>query len=408
MLLGNSLSADERNDAMEMIILRSNKAGRGDSVPVSTFSHAPGDLTVEVAYLSPKDVFGLSRDPQVLSAAPPMPMQLIRPLDAPSAATLAAPAVSWGVQAVGAAGSAWTGAGVTVAVLDTGIDTAHRTLPAFSGVEIETKNFTSEPDGDLDGHGIHCAGTIFGRTTDGCRIGVAPGVGKALIGKVLGQGGGSTDAIYKAILWASQSGAQVISMSLGIDFVGYQERLSKAFPQKLAKLATSMALAGYRANVRLFDRLSQVTSARDGIVEGAVVVAAAGNESQRDVHPEYRITVAPPAAAELFLSVAALGRSGDGTADSYVVASFSNTGARLSAPGVDIWSAKLGGGLARMSGTSMATPHVAGVAALWIEKLKRQGRPFRVAEVIGWIERSAKHLPHLDPDDVGLGLVQAP
>jgi subtilisin family serine protease len=390
---------------MEMIILRSNKVVLMDSVPVSTLSHAPRDLTVEVADLSPKDLFGLSRDPQVLSAAPPMPMQLIRPFAAHSVSASAATTVSWGVQAVGATTSAWTGAGVTVAVLDTGIDPAHKTIPAFADVVIETNNFTNEADGDLDGHGTHCAGTIFGRTMNECRIGVAPGVEKALVGKVLGRNGGSTDAIYKAILWASQRGAQVISMSIGMDFPGYQERLSKVFPQKLA---TSMALAGYRANMRLFDRLSLVTSGRDGSVEGAVVVAAAGNESQRDIDPRYRITVAPPAAADSFLSVAALGQGREDAADSYVVAPFSNTGARLSAPGVSIWSVKLGGGLVLMSGTSMAAPHVAGVAALWIEKLRRQGRPFRASETIAWIERSTKQLPHLDPDDVGLGIVQAP
>src|SRR5262249_15571769 len=159
-----------------------------------------------------------------------------------------------------------------------------------------------DPDEDTDGHGTHCAGTIFGRTTDGCRIGVAPGIRKALIGKVIGAGGSSTDAIFKAILWAYQSGAQVISMSLGMDFPRYQEKLSVIFRQRLA---TSMALAGYGANIRLFDRLSQVTSARTGFIQGAIVVAAAGNESQRDLNPQYRITVAPPAAADLFLSVAA-------------------------------------------------------------------------------------------------------
>jgi subtilisin family serine protease len=389
---------------MELVILRSTKPVPKDTVLVSTLSHGPGELTVTVEDLAGSGLADVRRDPRVIAAAPPMPMHLIRPLGTSAAVMSPAPPVNWGVQAVGAAASAYTGAGVTVAVLDTGIDPAQGTS-AFAGLQIEAKNFTDEPDQDLEGHGTHCAGTIFGRTTEGCRIGVAPGVGRALIGKVIGRGGGSTDAIFKAILWAYQNGAQVISMSLGMDFPGYQERLSAFLPKQLA---TSMALAGYRANVRLFDRLSQVTSGYDGLVQGAVVVAAAGNESQRDVDPKYRITVAPPAAAELFLSVAALERRPDGQQPPYAVASFSNTGARLAAPGVDIVSAKLGGGLAVMSGTSMATPHVAGVAALWAEKLMKQGIPFRATSVIGEIEGSVARLPYLDPDDVGRGLVQAP
>src|SRR5262245_47133787 len=135
---------------MDMIILRSNKSVPRDTVPVSTLSHDPGELSIKVEDLSPKDQFGVRRDPQVIGAAPPMPVQLIRSLDTPAAAASAVPEVSWGVQAVRAAGSAFTGAGVTVAVLDTGIDPAYKTLPAFLGVEIETKNFTNDPDGDLD------------------------------------------------------------------------------------------------------------------------------------------------------------------------------------------------------------------------------------------------------------------
>jgi subtilisin family serine protease len=226
-----------------------------------------------------------------------------------------------------------------------------------------------------------------------------------LIGKVIGDGGGSTDAVFKAILWAFESGAQVISMSLGMDFPAYREHLALTFPDKLA---TSMALAGYRSNVQLFDRLSHLICGRNDFVSGAVVVAAAGNESKRDVNPDYRVVVAPPAAAEMFISVAALGETGNGVSNPYAVAPFSNTGVRIAAPGVKIWSAKLGGGLTLKSGTSMATPHVAGVAALWGQRLIQQGRPFRAGWVIDQLERSAVELTGLDPDDVGLGLAQAP
>jgi subtilisin family serine protease len=81
---------------------------------------------------------------------------------------------------VGADTSPFSGDGIVVAVLDTGIDASH---PAFEGVDIVQKDFTGEGVGDQHGHGTHCAGTIFGRTSEGTRIGVAPGVKKALIGK---------------------------------------------------------------------------------------------------------------------------------------------------------------------------------------------------------------------------------
>ena len=77
------------------------------------------------------------------------------------------------VQAVRAPDSSFTGAGVVVAVLDTGIDPNHT---AFANVPLVQKNFTSEPDDDQDGHGTHCAGTIFGQDIDNYRIGVARGI----------------------------------------------------------------------------------------------------------------------------------------------------------------------------------------------------------------------------------------
>jgi len=209
---------------MKVIILRSRKQMPRDpyTTPVGVPSQAPGDLTFEVPDLKQGELRDIRRDRSVVDFALPMPVTLIRPLKRSRAHRGVAPRVSWGVEAVGAVGCPFTGDGIVVAVLDTGIDKGHA---AFSGLELVKKNFTQEADEDVDGHGTHCAGTIFGRPVDDCTIGVAPGVRKALIGKVLGMEGGSSEAIFEAILWAFENHAQVVSMSIGIDFPGYQRAL---------------------------------------------------------------------------------------------------------------------------------------------------------------------------------------
>lgn len=351
-------------------------------------------LTVDE--LDRKDILTVARDASVLAIAPAMPMKLVTPMNEAPATTPAA--LSWGISAVAADTSPFTGDGVVAAVLDTGIDAAH---PAFAGLELKLQNFTSESDRDDIGHGTHCAGTIFGRDVNGTRIGVARGIKKALIGKVLGRKGGSTDGIAAAIQWAVDNGANIISMSLGIDFPGYVRQLeSVGFP---TEPATSRALEGYRANVQLFERLAALIRASASFGRTAILIAAAGNESKR---PTYEIAVSPPAVAEGLISVAALGQGAGG----FQVASFSNTGANICGPGVGIISAKPGGGLVSMDGTSMATPHVAGVAALWAEKLMRQ-RPLNTLEWTARVIASAKSTglrPGFDPFDVGAGLIQAP
>ncbi len=388
----------------KLIILRSKSLARPtlDNVgPVARATGAmpvPETVKIEEAELTKKERFDLRRDPEIRAVAPAMPMKLIEPLD--SKQVDAAAAAAWGIKAVKADQSPYDGKNITVAVLDTGIDPSH---PAFSGINLVQKNFTSESDNDLHGHGTHCAGTIFGKDVNGVRIGIARNVSKAMIGKVLGQGGGSSATIARAIEWAVDGGANVISMSLGIDFPGYVDWLVNSFGMNINP-ATSRALEGYRANVNLFTELARYVEMQDSFGQGTLIIAASGNESKR---PEYEIAVAPPAAGTGIVSVGALQQANGGLK----IAFFSNNQVDIAAPGVDITSAKRGGGLVNMSGTSMATPHVAGIAVLWAQRqLEKVGRvehsPMLVRLLASGVTTGLAS--GIEEEDVGTGIVQAP
>jgi subtilisin family serine protease len=363
-------------------------------------------IRIDVESLNKRDITDLRRDPEVVNIAPPIPTKLFKPFTSEETETTSGSHATWGVIATGADKSPFTGKGATVAVLDTGIDANHE---AFQGVKLVQKDFTGEGDGDNQGHGTHCAGTIFGQVVNGYRFSVAPGVERALIGKVLdSNGGGTTEQIYRGILWALDQGAHVISMSLGMDFPGLVKRLVERGMSP--DLATSRALEGYRANVRLFDSLAALIRARGSLFQPSLIIAAAGNESERQINPDYELTVAPPAAADGIVSIGALQTKGE-PHNALTIASFSNTGPNLSAPGVGIYSAKTKGGYISLSGTSMATPHVAGITALWIEKLLADNKQFNVTELSSLLIGRAtktKLAAGFDPMDIGSGLAQAP
>jgi subtilisin family serine protease len=345
----------------------------------------------------------LLRDPAVVAVAPAMPTRLIGAVAMEADASAAAAAAPWGVPAVGADRSQFDGSGTLVAVLDTGIDRGHA---AFQGVTLVEEDFSGDGNGDRAGHGTHCAGTIFGRDVGGQRIGVARGVTNALIGKILGDdGSGSSPAIFHGIQWALGQGADVISMSVGFDFPGMvEEEIRGGLP---ADFATSRALEAYRGNLRMFDALMGLVRAQEAFGASPVIVAAAGNESKRQIDPNYEIAVSLPAAADGVMSVGAVGQDGA----TFSIAPFSNTFPRLCGPGVGIVSAKVGGGTVAMSGTSMATPHVAGVTALWWQAVRAGNVPAVPSTVTAKLLATARNnvfSAGVDEGDRGVGLATAP
>ena len=120
-----------------------------------------------------------------------------------------------GLVAVGAHTTPFSGQGVTVAILDTGCDETH---PAFQGKTIVKKDFTGEGVNDQDvrdndGHGTHCAATICAAPIGDIRVGVAFGVVKLCVGKVLGNRGGTLEMLLKGLFWAVlDQRASVVSM----------------------------------------------------------------------------------------------------------------------------------------------------------------------------------------------------
>jgi subtilisin family serine protease len=265
-----------------------------------------------------------------------------------------------------------TGKSVKIAVLDTGLDLTH---PDFQGRVEEGRTAVSfvpaEGVQDGNGHGTHCAGLAAGPAAPqgGRRYAAAPGA-DLLIGKVLNDNGDGYDSwILDGMAWAVESGAKIISMSLGSE-----RRVNSPFPAAYEQLAA------------------------DFLNEGILLVAAAGNSSNRP----FRVSpVENPAACPSIKAVAAVDRQ-------RLVASFScgeldSIGdLNVSAPGAAIYSAWNNGRYRSISGTSMATPLVAGVAALFWEQ-----NPKADAKKI-WEMLETKAMLIGDARDYGKGLVQAP
>lgn len=363
--------------------------------------HDPGGTAepfIDVEDLSPADLRDATRDEAVLTAAPAMPTRLIGPAALDALRDDAAD-VGWGLRAIGADRTRLCGTGARVAVLDTGIEAAH---PAFAGVRVTGRDFAGTGLEDANGHGTHVAGTILGRDLGGLRIGVARGVTDLLVGKALADNGlGRSDAFLKAVLWALQEKADVLGFSLCFDTVAHVAALvEEGYPQSLA---TSSAVHAYRGNLRVFEMILDML----GGASGTLILGAVGNDSLRVISERFETGPAAPAAARGVLSAAALGQE-DGVLSP---APYSNLGPALCAPGSGVVSAGLGGGTRVLNGTSMAMAHVAGVAALWVERLRARGEPVTAAALAAHLARGATRdgiAPDASRVDIGHGLVQAP
>ena len=264
---------------------------------------------------------------------------------------------TWGINACKIPPGTRSGLGIRVAVLDTGMDLGH---PDFVGRAIVSQSFVGQPVQDLHSHGTHCIGSACGPQAP---AGATPRYGAAFrstifVGKVLtNAGGGVGGSVIAGMNWAIANNCHVISMSLG---------------------SQSPVQAAY------------TNAGQAALNKGLLIVAAAGNS--------FGMPTMAPANSPTIMAVASLDAN-------LMPSNFSNQGKiQIAGPGRDVFSSiPMPRRYGSKSGTSMATPHVAGCAALWAQT----SAALRGQALWNRLLATARPLP-FPPAKVGRGLVQAP
>ena len=271
---------------------------------------------------------------------------------------------TWGLGACQVLSSSFTGQGICIAMLDTGLDFDH---PDFIGRVMpgHFNSFVGQPPQDVFGHGTHTTGTACGPSIS--TIGIPRyGVGSLatiFVGKILSDSGLAVGgSILAGINWAIMNGCQIISIS------------AAGTPQVFPPFTSAGASA---------------------LSRGLLIIAAAGNQSHR---PLQVVPTGYPANSPTIMSVAALDQN-------LAVPYYSNGGkVDIGGPGDSVFSSFPRPTLTKiLSGTSQAAPHVAGVAALYAQSDPN----LRGAALWSQLQATTRKLP-LSAADVGAGLVQAP
>ena len=298
-------------------------------ITLMTIAGTPGDPSVSdgsagtVKYVYP-DIHAAAVDLSEEEIAALQVSGTVRYVEPDYVVTALGPTMPWNIRQINAdkvQAAKTNGTGVRVAVIDTGIDYTHPDLAGVYAGGYNVMTGTEDPMDD-NGHGTHCSGILAATGSSRGIYGTAPGVRLYGVKVLAANGEGRMSDVIQGIFWAKNNSMQVASMSLG------SSKDSQA----------------------LHDAVD------DASANGVLIVAAAGNSGVASGSGD---TMGYPGNYDSVLAVAAVNKYNHR-------AFFSSTGSHLSvsAPGVNIRSTIPGAAYATYSGTSMATPHVAGVAAL--------------------------------------------
>jgi subtilisin family serine protease len=305
------------------------RARRPDDAP--RVQHFP-NLGVMLGTVTREGLRGLKNDDRVKKVVGAPPFSLIRPVKTASAAL--STNITWGIKFLRVP-KLWdqglTGNGVIVGHLDTGADGQHPSLKTAFSAFAELNSFGEQVNPvpsphDTDDHGTHTAATIAGRRVQNRAVGVAPGA--KLASAIVIEGGNVIARILGGMDWAVSQNVRILNMSLGL----------RGFFDDFLDI-TRILRSRNILPVFAVGNEGPETSRSPGNYAEAISIGANDNQGR----------VADFSSSQRFV------RPGDPLVPDFC------------APGVDVVSARPGGGFQMMSGTSMATPHIAGLAALLFE-----------------------------------------